>query len=427
MFKNNLQNFNPFEKNLTIRLKNQDVIQGCDGCESDNFIESGYGLVCRNCGLTINMPFFRCDIKYNQNSIQTYPNKLKKATKIGSSFERMANMKSCELERMAKMQDISNNYQNLVLQLADVEFKRILTALHLPESLKNDCIAIFKKIWKNMKKGSKARAPDKLAPVVLFMLLKVKTILFELEDLLINAKNRNVFKEVLFDACLHYPAYIKRDRRLLIYKKIYRICEFFGFDKEFMKIAYKILVKFWPLIKNTKDDVVVGVVSALTVIAKNIDSVSISRICDKIGIRMSTINYQVKNHIFLKMNISGFTSLKKSYRLIKNVVENMVFDVRVVNTEKAQENYSEEENKSEIVVFNLKTDQEHHFNASFEDFWDIIPQNLLKEPLIIMINCYQSNILSRYPNKTNNGNSRLKDHIKRLNRKKRKNSGKETP
>ena len=256
-----------------------------------------------------------------------------------------------------------------------------------------------------MKKGSNARAPDKLAPVVLYMLLKVKTILFELEDLLTNAKNRNDFKEVLFDACLHYPAYIKRDRRLLIYKKIYGICEFFRFDKEFMKIAYKILVKFWPLIRNTKDDVVVGVVSALTVIAKNIDSVSISRICDKIGIRMSTINYQVKNHIFSKKKISGFRSLVNSSNLIKEVIEGVVFDTQIVLPEINQDlsvgKEIEESDASEIVIIDLKNEKEHHFNVSLEDFRDIIPYNLHSEPLKFTINCYHLTFLKNYTNIVN--------------------------
>lgn len=37
MFKKNLQNLNPIERDISIRLKNQDTIQGWDGCGSDNF------------------------------------------------------------------------------------------------------------------------------------------------------------------------------------------------------------------------------------------------------------------------------------------------------------------------------------------------------------------------------------------------------
>ncbi len=373
----------------------------CDGCRSDDISESIDGYVCRNCGLIIDVPIFKYNSPYNQDSVQVYSNELKKTTKLGTNLERSSHSRSYEFQRMSKMQNISNEYENFVLSLANSEFNRILTALHLPNSLKNDCISIFRIVWKNLKKGTKARSAEKLAPVILFMVLKVKTINFDIPYLM-NILNveKNDFKEILIDAVCYYPAYAKRDRKPLILKKVNEICDFFNFEKDFMILANIILQKFWPYIKNTKDDVIAGVISTLAVIVKDISSVSISRICDKIGIKMSTINYQVKNHIFGKKKIAGFRSLINSSNLIKELVKCFVFDALIVKSENTQdisvENDIKESNKSEIIIIDLKNDKEHHFNISLEDFRDLIPFNFQSEPLKLTVNSYPLNFLMEY-------------------------------
>lgn len=393
-----------FNKNLQIfDLPEKTIDFFCDGCRSDEIIESDGGYVCRNCGLTLDLPIFQYNSPYNQDSIQVYSNELKKTTKLGTNLERRANSRSVELERMSKMQRISNEYSNLVLQIADSEFNRIITALHLPNSLKIDCLFVFKNIWKNLKKGTKGRSAEKLVPVILFMVSKVKAINFDF----IKFKNilnvsKSDFKEILMEASRYYPAYAKRDRKQLILKKIYEICLSFNFNNDFTKIANIILVRFWPFIKNTKDDVIAGVVTTLTMIAKDINSVSISSICDKIGIKMSTINYQVKNHIFSKKKISGFRSLVNSSNLIKEVIEGVVFDTQIVLPEINQDlsvgKEIDESDKSEIVIIDLKNENEHHFNVSLNDFREIIPHNLHSGPLKFTINTYPLNLLENYTN-----------------------------
>jgi len=393
-----------FNKNLQIfDLPEKTIGFFCDGCRSEDIIESGGVYVCRNCGLTLDLPIFRYNSPYNQDSIQVYSNELKKTTKLGTNLERRANSRSYELERMSKMQRISNGYRNFVLQIADSEFNRIITALHLPISLKSDCIFVFKNVWKNLKKGTKGRAPEKLVPVILFMVSKVKAINFEIPHF-INILNvsKSDFKEILMEASRYYPAYARRDRKQLILKKINEICLSFNFNNDFIKIANIILLKFWPFIKNTKDDVIAGVVTTLTITAKNINSVSISSICDKIGIKMSTINYQVKNHIFGKKRISGFKSLVNSSKLIKEVIEGVVFDALIIKSDIVQDisvgKEIEESDESEIVIIDLKNEKEHHFNVSLEDFRDIVPHNLHSDQLKFTINTYPLNLLENYTN-----------------------------
>ncbi len=128
---------------------------------------------------------------------------------MGTKLEKIADASSNEFER------ISSRYENFVLQLADIEFNRILTALHLSEFLKNECINIFGRVWRYLKKGAKGRIPEKLAPVILYMLLKANEINIDLEKYIDKIKiEKTEFKEILMEALSYYPSHAKKDNRI---------------------------------------------------------------------------------------------------------------------------------------------------------------------------------------------------------------------
>lgn len=144
------------------------------------------------------------------NSIQHHPNELRREIRVGTKLESMGNGSSFELER------ISSRYENFVLQLADIEFNRILTTLHLSEFLRNECIDLFGRVWRYLKKGTKGRVPEKLAPVILYMLLKANEINIDLKKYIDKTKIEKMeFKEVLMEALSYYPSHAKKDN--LIY------------------------------------------------------------------------------------------------------------------------------------------------------------------------------------------------------------------
>ena len=68
MFKNLLQDIIPLKSKPIVIPENPEFFQGCDNCGSNSFIEINYGIVCRNCGLTINMPSFKNDSQFNSTS-----------------------------------------------------------------------------------------------------------------------------------------------------------------------------------------------------------------------------------------------------------------------------------------------------------------------------------------------------------------------
>ncbi|MCK4281930.1 MAG: hypothetical protein KAX10_07435, partial [Candidatus Lokiarchaeota archaeon] len=136
--------------------------------------------------------------------------------------------------------------------------------------------------------------------------------------------NKKKFTEILKQAVIFYPTYFKRDRKTVIIKKINETREIFGFDRDFTNKYQEIFKKFWPIIKNTKDDVIAGVIFILTMIALGINSIPFVHVCNKIGIKMSTVNYQVKNKIFKSLHLPGFISLRKSSNVIKDLIDKII-------------------------------------------------------------------------------------------------------
>jgi len=143
------------------------------------------------------------------NSIQHHPNELRREIKVGTKLKSMGNGSSIELER------ISSRYENFILQLADSEFNRILAALHFSESLKNECIDLFGRVWRYLEKGTKGRVPEKLTPVILYMLLKVNEIGIDLKEFIDKTKiEKTELKEILMEALRYYPSHAKKDNRI---------------------------------------------------------------------------------------------------------------------------------------------------------------------------------------------------------------------
>lgn len=395
MFENQGHNFRAPEERFRIEASVRPDVDApklnehslaCKECGSDEVSDNGYGYyVCRCCGLTIeDMQVFKFNTPFNEEETQNSLNPLKRSTQIGTAIERKRNPRSRELERLAKVQSITKQYEVQVLMDASAEFTRLISALKLPKKILQDCRKVFAQVRKNLTKGTKSRAPDKLAPAVLFMVLKVKAIVIDFNAFFDELKiDKEVFKEVLVKAAIHYKAYLARDKRPMILKKIQEVEEYFALGNEFVKVSCECLKNFWPYIKNTKDTVVAGVVSTLAMLFLDINKVSVSNVCEKLGIRMSTINYQVKNKIFDTMNKPGFTSLIKSQMLVKDLVMEMVLGS--VKELEGSQRADETPDESEIIVINPKTGSEHHFNVGLEDFREVIPFSELNKSVKFVI------------------------------------------
>lgn len=350
----------------------------CDGCGSDDISESNCGnYVCKCCGLVVDgVQIYKYNSPYDDANLQNSTNCAKITTSIGNTRERKTKTSSMQLDRMAKMQSISREYESLILQIAKAELGRLLTTLHLPKLLEKDCLTIFKRVWKNLKKATKGRSPEKLASVILYMELKVKAINVPLDEILSKTNmSKEDFKEVLMEAAIYYPAYCKRDKIPLILKKIDEVRNHFSLGLEFTKSSNNILRKVYGYIKNTKDDVIAGVVCALSLISFENYAISVSKLCDFVGIKMSTVNYQVKQKLFNNLNIEGFTSLIKSSFMVKDLMLNVILAVERTNII-VQETETVSVVEDEIIISNPSTGYDYCIsNVNLRDLRDILPDN----------------------------------------------------
>ena len=120
------------------------------------------------------------------------------------------------------------------------------------------------------------------------------------------------------------PQYKERDRKQYIIQKILEISEHFNLGMNFYYQSKLLLYKLWDTIKNTKDDVIAGLVCSISLLcAFNSSKVSVNSICTRLGIKMSTIQSQVKKRIFDQFKIPGFTTLINSTDLLQKVIDKM--------------------------------------------------------------------------------------------------------
>ena len=100
-------------------------------------------------------------------------------------------------------------------------------------------------------------------------------------------------------------------------QRILEIAEHFDLGMLFYYQSKALLYRIWKLVNNTKEDVISGVIANIIALCWYKEKVTVNAICKKLGIRMSTVQWQLKNRIVKPLNITGFVSLVKSGELIK--------------------------------------------------------------------------------------------------------------
>jgi hypothetical protein len=154
--------------------------------------------------------------------------------------------------------------------------------------------------------------------------LKFRNISIKESELLevsnISKKDFSAFKLQILE---FFPQYKTRDRKEYIFQRILEITEHYQLGMEFFYQSKKILNKLWESIKNTKDDVIAALVCSISALCSYRESITVNAICMRLGIKMSTVQAQVKRRIFERFRVSGFVSLVKSSDILKKVMEKL--------------------------------------------------------------------------------------------------------
>jgi hypothetical protein len=128
------------------------------------------------------------------------------------------------------------------------------------------------------------------------------------------------------------------------------------------------LNRFYDIIKNTKDDVIIGLVASITLLCSKQNKVSISALCNRLDIKMSTIHRQVEKRVMQRFKISGFKSLVKSADLLKKIMTKLgVFDPSIIDANDNPEDSIERDDLVQVTlggakpIFNSLNDSNDYF------------------------------------------------------------------
>ncbi len=295
----------------------------CDCCGSFNIAETFEGFVCKDCGVVLEVQKLEYYKPYNETELQ---HSVQLGTQIGTQSDRRKLANRTNLNKLNKIHSSKSSEEQMMVS-AKIEISRIFTALGLPVSKKEEVFSCFRKMRASIKVGSKYRSPDRLVPLAIYFQFKLNGLSFDQYALLSASKiSKKDFNYGLLSIGAFIPKFFERNRKKYISQKFMGLKEQFGLDMAFFYRCKKIMLKLWKLIGGAKDDVVVGVVSSIVLLCwyKGKIELSINSICDALGIRMSTIQSQVKKNVFERLRVGGFSSLVKSSTILKGIVKKLL-------------------------------------------------------------------------------------------------------
>ena len=202
-------------------------------------------------------------------------------------------------------------------------FDNLVKNLSLPRihELKKKWEQIFNNLYRSSKKTSPYDRPKIMIPIIIYKVLKKNGINVRRNDFIAKINfDQKEFNEAYKRVILQYPDYQKRDKKLVIRRKIVNVRSHFNFDHEFLTNSEKILQYFWPFIKHAKEEISSGLTCIFTMIQMDIISPSFNEICKFLGISMSSMNNRVKKLMIDTLKVEDFESLKKSSKLIKEIM-----------------------------------------------------------------------------------------------------------
>jgi hypothetical protein len=317
----------------------QNPLERCDVCGSCDIVETREGYTCRDCGIVLEVQKLEYHRPYDADIVQYA---VLGKTQMGYKSERRATRNSVRLEGLSRL-DSHRTSEESVVTSAKIAIKSILTNLGFPLKDSISILEVFREIRAQLGKGTKFRSAEMLVPCVIYFYYKRNnTPISESELLEVSKISKKDFSEFKIPMVKLWPQYKERDRKEYITQRVLEITEHFDLGMPFYYQSYKILSRFYDSIKNTKDDVIVGLVTSITLLCSQPEGVSVSAICKRVGIEMSTVHTQVKRRIIEQFKVPGFRSLVKSAGLLKKVMTKLgVLDPAFVDVDGESIDYEE--------------------------------------------------------------------------------------
>jgi len=335
----------------------------CDICGSNNIIETVQGFVCKTCGIELELQKLQYDRPYNDDIIQ-YAQGLGR-TQIGTKNERNVSPFYTQLQRINKY-NYMMDYEERVLKEVKEFISDFFARLKLEDyhGIQQTVYFKFKEIKPKLRAKLKYQNTEKLVAILTYFYLKIQNISINRSQIIDNSiLTRKEFNDFYSQIIRYIPEYKTRNRQKYILQRIFEIIWTLNLNSIFNHQAKKILYKLWDQIKDTTDNIIAGLSISICVLCSDNykKKVKVSTICDYLGIRMSSIQAQVKKKIVAKYKVEGFVSLVKSAGVLQKVFETL--GLVGENAEKIQE-----EERIELVFGNATKIFNSHDNIDYYFF-----------------------------------------------------------
>ena len=177
---------------------------------------------------------------------------------------------------------------------------------------------------------------DNLGPSLLYIFLKTRGVLLILPDLLnLYGIKYHHFTTDLKKVIKIYPEFITRDKISIIKKYIRTILKSFNAQENIISHALTFFDHFYSLVQYAKEEVVAAVICALTTISFDLSEISMRFICNRAGIRQSSLYTSFTHKIFPYLGIPESFKLKSSFELVKTKIRKKTFltEIKIRTTE----------------------------------------------------------------------------------------------
>ena len=286
-----------------MNIKSKGLLDVCYYCNSLDISEINYGYVCRTCGTVQELLKFESGISSEKIQLQ---NIATSKTTIGNEIERKRVKDSGKILNLSRLNSIKQ-YKDNIMKVAFIRAKTVIEKLGRSTKDASIIIRKFKEIRPYIRPKSKFRNPEKAIPCIIYFYYKEANIVIDVETLLEVSEILKIeFNEFRKQMELFWPAYNTRDRKKYI---LTRIGGIIGYEYLYNQ-SKKVLDKFWDIIKDSKDEIIAGLVIGIAITLSKCEMLTLNSICKSLNINQSSLQKSIQTKLFdrhgIRNKVKGF-------------------------------------------------------------------------------------------------------------------------
>ena len=183
---------------------------------------------------------------------------------------------------------------------------------------RKECQELLCRVLSRLKKYTKYRNVRLLAPIVVYAVFRSKGMTIKTYDFCrVSRISLGDFKEGLLIVNLVYFDYVKRDREEFVSQLIAKMIIKFNLDFTFKVTTKEMFRTFFPSFKNTKDNIVAGLIITLSFVVLDYELPVLSEIFEALGTNITRAHYHLRKKIFLPNQLGDFKGFAKSKEQLK--------------------------------------------------------------------------------------------------------------